>query len=174
MLSIKEKKTVWSQGATKQICHVVTYLAMSALLPHSEVLPGLPESLGPLSQVIGLGQSETVAEDWKVGRERSGLFISTPLQIWPMLSGNVCFLHNATALLAQPPFQLPSSPSHSKGLCLPCSSCLGAGDVSLWLISVSSLSISGFINPSHIFANVLLGPLSHLSTSLCLLRLWLL
>lgn len=29
---------------------MVIYLAMSALLPHSQVLPGLPESSGLLSQ----------------------------------------------------------------------------------------------------------------------------
>ena len=63
-------------------------------------------SLGSLSHLafclrIGLGQSETVVEDWKVGRERSGLLISTPSR------SGLCFLvmcvsSITTALLAQP------------------------------------------------------------------------
>ena len=151
---------------------MVIYLAISALLPHSKVLPGLPESSGLLSH--GWAWPKWDSSRRLEGGERSGLFFSTPSR------SGLCFLVMCVssitmALLGQPLSiaKLSILSIAKEGLCLPCSFVsLGAGDVSLWLISVSSLSISHFINPSHIFANVLLVLLSHLSTSLCLLRLY--
>lgn len=135
-------------------------------------LRGSPWALSHLAfcLIVGLGQSESPVEDWKVGREKSGLFFSTP-----SISG-LCFLvmrvSSITTVLVGQPLSITSSQCYSKVLCPPCYSVsLGASDASLWLIFASSSSISGFINLSHIFANVLLGLLCHLSTSLCLLAL---
>ena len=80
---------------------MVVYLAMSALLPHSEALPGFPESSGLLSHGWAWPKLETAVEDWKVGRERSGLVFSTPSR-----SGLgflvICVSSITTALLGQP------------------------------------------------------------------------
>lgn len=129
-------------------------------LPHWEVDPR-SESSCLFWLLVETGQKDSAVGDWKVGREKSGLFLSPP--IW----SGLCFLITivtsiTTVLVGQPLLRCPSSSLCGDTLCSPCCSISHC-------YSGSLTSIFGFINLFHILVNILLGLLrSHL----CIICVW--